>query len=225
LIILPVKPLLYEISVPIKLILVDSHPVMLEGLKTILNDDHNFDVQKCVPDGESAMDAIKQYQPDVVLMELYLKKMTGLFLINEINQVQPPIRIVVFTGAPTSEAIKAIDLGVQGVVLKDKPKEFLTRCLLSVNDGNQWLDEDLAMKVVDKLRVDSQHEKNVAGVLTRRELAVAKLAMEGLPNKLIAKKLFIEEGTAKLHLHHIYQKLNCSGRVALVLRMQKNGLE
>lgn len=197
---------------------------MLEGLKTILNDGHHFDVQKCVHDGESAMDAIKQYQPDVVLMELMLKKMTGLLLINEIHQMQTPIRIVVFTGASTAEAIKAIDLGVQGVVLKDKPKEFLTRCLLSVNDGNQWLDEDLAMKVVDKLRVDSQHEKNVSSLLTRRELAVAKLAMEGLPNKMIARKLFIEEGTAKLHLHHIYQKLNCSGRVALVLHMQKNGL-
>jgi DNA-binding NarL/FixJ family response regulator len=81
------------------------------------------------------------------------------------------------------------------------------------------------MKVVDKLRTDSQNDKAVSSLLTRRELAVAKLAMQGLPNKLIAKKLFIEEGTAKLHLHHIYQKLNCSGRVALVLHMQKNGLE
>jgi DNA-binding NarL/FixJ family response regulator len=210
---------------PIKLLLVDSHPVMLEGLKSILNGDHHFDIQKCVHDGEAAMDAIKQYEPDVVLMELLLKKKTGLLLINEIHQSKRPVRIVVFTGAPTSEAIKAIDLGVQGVVLKDKPKEFLTRCLLSVSDGNHWLDEDLAMKVVDKLRTDSQNDKAVSSLLTRRELAVAKLAMQGLPNKLIAKKLFIEEGTAKLHLHHIYQKLNCSGRVALVLHMQKNGLE
>lgn len=210
---------------PIKLLLVDSHPVMLEGLKSILNGDHNFDIQKCVHDGEAAMEAIKQYEPDVVLMELLLKKMTGLLLINEIHQSKKPIRIVVFTGAPASEAIKAINLGVQGVVLKDKPKEFLTRCLLSVSDGNHWLDEDLAMKVVDKLRTDSQNDKAVSSLLTRRELAVAKLAMQGLPNKVIAKKLFIEEGTAKLHLHHIYQKLNCSGRVALVLHMQKNGLE
>ena len=132
--------------------------------------------------------------------------------------------LVALGGEPIKDVMQAIDLGVQGLVSKDKPKEFLDRCIRAVHNGNKWLDEDLAMKAVTHLLERKKNGNVIEQLLTTREMAVAKLVTEGWPNKRIASKLSISEGTAKLHLHHIYQKLNCSGRMALVLHMQKNGL-
>jgi len=210
--------------VPIQLVLADPHPVLLDGLQSIFNDHEDFNIQACALDGESALEAVHQYKPDVLLMELSLPKKNGLELINDIHAKKLSTYPVVFTGAPIADVMQAIDLGVQGLVSKDKPKEFLTRCVRAVNEGKKWLDEDLAMKAVTHLMDRTKNGNSIAGLLTAREMAVAKLAMEGWPNKRIASKLFISEGTAKLHLHHIYQKLNCSGRMALVLHMQKNGI-
>ena len=208
----------------IQIVLADPHPVMLDGLKTVFSDHEDFNVVACTQDGLSALDAVNQYKPDVLLMELSLPKKNGLSLIKDIYEQHIPTHPVVFTGATIADVMQAIDLGVQGLVSKDKPKEFLTRCIRAVKDGNKWLDEDLAMRAVTHLMDRSKNGNDIAGLLTSREMAVAKLAMEGWPNKRIASKLCISEGTAKLHLHHIYQKLNCSGRMALVLHMQKNGV-
>lgn len=208
----------------IQIVLADPHPVMLDGLKSVFSEHADFNVQACVQDGHSALDIVNEYKPDILLMELSLPKKNGLSLINDIYEQHLPTHPVVFTSAPIAEVMQAIDLGVQGLVSKDKPKEFLTRCIRAVKDGNKWLDEDLAMRAVTHLMDRSKNENNIAGLLTNRELAVAKLAIEGWPNMRIASKLCISEGTAKLHLHHIYQKLNCPGRMALVLHMQKNGM-
>lgn len=220
----PTKTLVEVIQVSIQIVLADPHPVMLEGLKAVFDEHEDFNVQSCVQDGEAALDAVNHYKPDVLLMELSLPKKNGLSLINDIHQQKISTHPVVFTGASIAEVMLAIDLGVQGLVSKDKPKEFLTRCIRAVKDGNKWLDEDLAMKAVTHLMDRAKNGNNISGLLTSREMAVAKLAMEGWPNKRIASKLCISEGTAKLHLHHIYQKLNCPGRMALVLHMQKNGM-
>lgn len=208
----------------IQLVIADPHPVVLDGLKSIFQGSSDFNVQTAVQDGYAALEAVKELKPDVVLMELSLPKKNGLSLIQDIQEQKISTCPIVFTGASIGEVMQAIDLGVRGLVSKDKPKEFLTRCIKSVHDGKKWLDEDLAMRAVTHLLDRSKNGNGIEGVLTNRELAVAKLASEGWPNKRIASKLNISEGTAKLHLHHIYQKLNCSGRMALVLHMQKNHL-
>jgi two-component system nitrate/nitrite response regulator NarP len=100
----------------------------------------------------------------------------------------------------------------------------LARCIKAVHAGDKWLDRDLTMKTMSLLLEQKKSKTQASSVLTPRELMVARMVTEGWPNKKIASKLFISEGTAKLHLHHIYQKLHCPGRMSLQRYMQENGL-
>lgn len=175
-------------------------------------------------DGEEAFDAVTTYHPDVLLTELSLPKKNGLQLIQDVQKNGNGTKAVIFTSAAISEVMKAIDLGVPGLVSKDKDEEYLKRCLLKVSCGEQWLDQDLATSAVNHLVARQKQNGQITAVLTPRELCVAKMVLEGWPNKRIASKLFLSEGTVKLHLHHIYKKLDITGRMELVLYMQKNGI-
>jgi DNA-binding NarL/FixJ family response regulator len=130
----------------------------------------------------------------------------------------------VFTGASIGEVLRVIDMGVPGLVSKDKSRQVLARCIKLVHDGGKWLDRDLSMKSMSLLLEQQKKNSQASQLLTPRELTVARMVTEGLPNKKIASQLFISEGTAKLHLHHIYQKLNCPGRMSLQRFMQEHGL-
>lgn len=207
----------------IDLVLADPHPIMLDGLVSIFEESDEFAIKSCAKDGDSALSAIRQHEPDIIVLELGLGKKHGLILIQEIQDHGFKTLPIVFTGAPIQEVMRAIDMGIQGLVSKDKSKHILTRCIKTVYDGNTWLDKDLTMKTVRHLLDREKNDISKGSGLTSRELAVAKMVSEGWPNKKIAAKLFISEGTVKLHLHHVYQKLNCNSRVALVLCMQENG--
>jgi DNA-binding NarL/FixJ family response regulator len=196
---------------------------MLEGLVSVFEGNADFAIKSCAKDGDSALSAIQQFEPDIIVLELGLGKKHGLILIQEIQDHGLKTVPIVFTGAPIQEVMRAIDMGIQGLVSKDKSKQILTRCIKTVYDGHTWLDKDLTMKTVRHLLDREKNDTTKGSGLTSRELAVAKMVSEGWPNKKIAAKLFISEGTVKLHLHHVYQKLNCTSRVALVLCMQENG--
>ena len=196
---------------------------MLDGLVSIFDGNAEFAIKSCANDGDSALSAIRQYEPDIIVLELGLGKKNGLILIQDIQDQGLKTLPIVFTGAPIQEVMRAIDMGIQGLVSKDKSQQILTRCIKTVYDGNTWLDKDLTMKTVRHLLEREKNEVSKGAVLTSREMSVAKMVSEGWPNKKIAAKLFISEGTVKLHLHHVYQKLNCSSRVGLVLCMQENG--
>ncbi len=208
---------------PIGLVLLDPHPVMLNGLKRDLQEWPEFDIRACVNDGESAWTAIHENQPDYVVMELSTGKRSGLELIQELQHQCLTTLPIVFTGAPIKEVMRAIDLGVRGVVSKNKPKHVLANCIHAVHAGQTWLDRELTAQNNAQMQ---NHKKcqPTERVLTPREVDVANMVTEGWPNKKIATKLSISEGTAKLHLHHIYQKLNCPGRMALMLYMQHKAM-
>lgn len=209
---------------PIGLVLADPHPVMLDGLQKDLQEWPEFRVKACVQDGDTALRAIHEHQPDYIVMDLPLDKRSGLALIQEFQLQKFNTLPIVFTASPIGDVMRAIDLGVRGLVSKNKPKHILARCIHAVHDGQSWLDRDLTHETMSLLLQMDKKRTRASHVLTPREVDVARMVTEGLPNKKIASKLSISEGTAKLHLHHIYQKLNCPGRMALMLYMQHNGL-
>ncbi len=208
----------------IDLVLADPYPVMLEGLTHVFEDTSDFSVKSCVRNGDEALQAVRQFQPHILVMDLSLSQRNGLALLEEIKSQQLPTRPVVFTGAPIGEVMRALDLGVPGLVSKEKSSHVLTRCIKSVHEGGTWLDRDLSVKTMSLLLEQQKKNATASQLLTPRELTVARMVTEGWPNKKIASKLFISEGTAKLHLHHIYQKLNCPGRMSLQRYMQEHGL-
>ncbi len=208
----------------IDLVLADPYPVMLEGLTHVFQESSDFSVKSCVRNGDEALQALQQFQPHILVMDLSLSQRNGLALLEEIKAQNLPTRPVVFTGAPIGEVMRALDLDVPGLVSKEKSRHILTRCIKSVHEGGKWLDRDLSVKTMSLLLEQQKKKANASQLLTPRELMVARMVTEGWPNKKIASKLFISEGTAKLHLHHIYQKLNCPGRMSLQRHMQENGL-
>lgn len=208
----------------ISLVIADPHPMALLGLKNIFQDHPDFEIKKLVSNGDAALQAVSESHPDVLLTELYLPNRSGLQLIQDVKNGANGTKTVVYTSAAINDVMKAIDLGVAGLVSKDKDEEYLTRCLKQVSSGQQWLDQDLATSAVNHLVARQKHNGQITAVLTPRELCVAKMVLEGYPNKRIASKLFLSEGTVKLHLHHIYKKLEITGRMELVLYMQKNGV-
>ncbi|MFY9185593.1 response regulator transcription factor [Limnohabitans sp.] len=208
----------------IDLVLADPYPVMLEGLTHVFQDSSDFSVKSCVRNGDEALQALQQFQPHILVMDLSLSQRNGLALLEEIKAQNLRTRPVVFTGAPIGEVMRALDLDVPGLVSKEKSRHILTRCIKSVHEGGKWLDRDLSVKTMSLLLEQQKKKANASQLLTPRELTVARMVTEGWPNKKIASKLFISEGTAKLHLHHIYQKLNCPGRMSLQRHMQEHGL-
>ena len=208
----------------IDLVLADPYPVMLEGLTHVFQDSSDFSVKSCVRNGDEALQALQQFQPHILVMDLSLSQRNGLALLEEIKAQNLRTRPVVFTGAPIGEVMRALDLDVPGLVSKEKSRHILTRCIKSVHEGGKWLDRDLSVKTMSLLLEQQKKKANASQLWPPRELTVARMVTEGWPNKKIASKLFISEGTAKLHLHHIYQKLNCPGRMSLQRHMQEHGL-
>lgn len=207
----------------IKIVLADPHPVVLEGLAYIFDDEDGFIVKSSVRDAESALKAVIEFKPDILVTELILENKTGFELIREIKKNGLKTHPVVFTGACIRHVTQAIDMGISGLVSKNKSKQVLIQCIESVHAGKNWLDKDLTVHMMAHLLDKTAIRVSLPDVLTAREMVVAEMVSEGLPNKKIAQKLLITEGTTKLHLHHIYQKLNCSGRMALALHMKNNG--
>ncbi|MGV0960229.1 MAG: LuxR C-terminal-related transcriptional regulator [Limnohabitans sp.] len=208
----------------IDLVLADPYPLMLDGLTDMFRDTPEFAVKARVNHGDAALQAVRQYQPDILVMDLSITERSGLALLQALQFPDIKTRVVVFTNACIAEVVQALDLGVQGLVSKEKPRQVLMRCIQAVHEGDPWFDPDLSMKTMSLLLQEKKQNAQASQLLTPRELMVARMVVEGWPNKKIASKLFISEGTAKLHLHHVYQKLNCPGRMALQRFMQEHGL-
>lgn len=213
-----------EHRMSIQLVLADPQPVLLEGLSRVFQTSPEFVVQACASTGDDALAAVQKHRPDILVMDVSLSHRSGWDVLHDLQQNHPPTRPVVFTDAPIHDVIRIIDAGVPGLVGKDKSQQELARCIQAVHAGEKWLDRDLTFKTMSVLLEQQKKKPHPAALLTPRELMVARMVTEGLPNKKIASKLFISEGTAKLHLHHIYQKLHCPGRMSLQRYMQDNGL-
>ncbi len=213
-----------EEPMSIALVLADPHPVLLEGLSQVFKASPEFEVKACASNGDDALAAVHQHRPDVLVMDVSLAQRSGWEVLQDVQQAHSLTRPVVFTDAPIGDVMRVIDLGVPGLVGKDKTHQELARCVHAVHAGQKWLDRDLTHKTMSVLLAQQKQKPQTSALLTPRELMVARMVTEGLPNKKIASKLFISEGTAKLHLHHIYQKLHCPGRMSLQRYMQDHGL-
>jgi DNA-binding NarL/FixJ family response regulator len=210
-------------SPTLSLVLADPHPVMLDGLRTHLKDCPGIRVCESVSDGDAAWEAVQRHRPDFLVLDLALPRRNGIDLIAAMHAQAVPTQPIVFTSEPVKQVLRALHLGVRGLVSKQRPHEVLVNCIRQVHAGQPCLDQDLTMQTVSMLMDQQKTQDQTMQVLTPREVDVARMVTEGWPNKKIASKLCISEGTAKLHLHHIYQKLNCPGRMALMLYMQQHG--
>ncbi|HSA82248.1 MAG TPA: response regulator transcription factor [Geminicoccaceae bacterium] len=209
----------------ITLVLADDHPIVLAGLQQLLSLQRDFTVVATCGDGEEALAAVRRHQPDVLVLDLQMPKKDGLAVVRELRQMELAARVVILTASlGAKEVLEAVRLGARGVVLKEMAPDLLVRCIRTVAAGGQWLERGALTDAFDRLLKREAGERQAANLLTARELEIVRLVVGGSRNKVIARQLAITEGTVKIHLHNIYQKLEIDSRVALTLWAQDKGL-
>jgi DNA-binding NarL/FixJ family response regulator len=210
--------------VAIRVVLVDDHPIVLHGLQQLFARQSDFEVVRCCRDGASALDAVRSERPDVLVLDLRMPVQSGLDVLRAISEEQLKCRSVLLTAAVRpDEVVEAMKLGAMGLVLKESMPEALVDCVRRVHRGEQWIERDAVARTA---RAAAPQEATGRGseTLTPRELDIVRMVAQGLRNRVIAQRLSISEGTVKVHLHNIYEKLGVDGRLELVLCSQERGI-
>ena len=210
---------------PIRLVLADDHPLILDALEQLFTLQDDFQVLARCMCVEQTLQAVRQYRPDVLLLDLRMPDTGGLTVLRELNREKLTTRVVLLMGvADEEEMLEAIRLGVCGVVLKDTPPQLVLQCVRAVHAGGQWLERRSISQALERLLQLEARTRQIASTLTSREAEIIRMVGAGLRNKEIAGQLFLSEGTVKIHLHHIYQKLNLANRLELLRYAKDNGL-
>jgi DNA-binding NarL/FixJ family response regulator len=204
----------------VRLVVADDHPIILGGLVQIFANESDFAIVASAQTGDETLNAVREFRPDVLVLDLRMPGKNGLDVLREIRRDALGTRVVVLTAENNEDAVEAVRLGARGIVLKDMAPRLLVHCIREVHAGRKWLEKSIAARTVDSLLTQEGARHPRTAVLTRRQLEVARMIVEGLPSKTIAKRLTITEGTTKVHLHHIYEKLKVDGRMALVRYMR-----
>lgn len=204
---------------PIRMIIVDDHPVVRDGLRGIFTGDEDFEVVGEAADGPEALAVARLTDPDVVLMDLRMPKMSGAEVIRRLREQAPGIHVLVLTTFyDDADVLPAIEQGATGYLLKDTPRAELRRAVRAAARGETVLSPSVAGVLTHRARTPERR------TLSRRELEVLGLIARGATNREVAAKLFVTEATVKTHLLHLFAKLGVNDRAAAVAAAYETGL-
>jgi two-component system, NarL family, nitrate/nitrite response regulator NarL len=213
----------------IRVILVDDHGIVREGIRMVLENDDEIDVVGEAEDIASALTIMADLSPDLVLLDIDLGHQSSLDHLEQMVEASPQSRILMLTGLNDEEANKRAMLGgAHGLVLKNRASATLLTAVKKVHAGEIWFDRNLASKVLsdnNRRNRDERQQREKLNSLTPREREIASLIAEGLVNKDIAKRLSITEKTVRNALTVIYNKLGVTNRLELAIYASKNGLD
>lgn len=204
--------------VPRTVVLADDQSLILRGLEGLLAPEEDFRVVASCVSGQSALEAIRREPPDVAVIDLNMSEVNGLAVLAAIVAEGLTTRTVFLTASTSDLHIcEAVKAGAHGLVLKDGACDTLLQCLREVTAGRRWLPQEIVTPAVDR-RIEWQKAGRVMlSELTKRELEVVQLVGVGLANRSIGNTLGLSEGTVKVHLHRIYQKLGIVNRASLAV--------
>lgn len=206
----------------IRILIADDHPIVLDGLVQLFRLERDFEVVARCSDGDEALVAIREHSPDVVVLDMRMPRRNGLSVIREVQRDKLPTRVVLLTAALDEEEVyEAIRLGVRGLVLKESAPKVLVQAVRHVAAGGEWLEKETVGRALSKIL---RRQSSGAPSLTPRETEIVGMVASGLRNKEIASRLSISEGTVKIHLHSIYEKLQVGGRLELSVYARDHGL-
>ena len=208
-----------------RLVIADDHPIVLDGLAQLFGSEKDFDVVARCTNGDEALAAIRRLRPDLAMIDIRMPAANGIEILRRVHDEHLPTRVVLLTAEISDDAVvEAIRLGVCGIVLKEMAPRLLVESVRTVAKGEKSLDEGAMRRALDKMLRREAGLADAVRVLTPREVEIVKMVAVGLRNKQIAEKLTITEGTVKIHLHSIYQKLGISGRVELSIYAREKSL-
>jgi two-component system nitrate/nitrite response regulator NarL len=199
-------------------VIADRHPVVLQGLTSILRAGNGFKVVASCSDGPSCIEAIRSLMPDIAVLDISMPGLTGLQILAIANSESLSTRLVFFTASVQDrELVMSAAAGAYGVILKDAALKILLQSLRQVAAGQRLSPLRSSDQAVPREREQGNLAiaENVLTLLTDRERQIMGLVSEGLSNKEIGRRLNIADGTIKVHLHNVYQKLDISNRTVL----------
>lgn len=203
-----------------KVLLIDDHPLMRRGIKQLVELENNFEVVGDVGNGNEGITLALEKEPDLIVLDLNMKGLSGLDTLKALRAEGIDARIVILTVSDAKNDIfSLIDAGADGYLLKDTEPDTLLAQLKQIAHGEVILSDS-----IKNLLIERHSTQNPLDSLTDREMDVLQLIATGLSNKQIAGKLFISEETVKVHIRNLLRKLNVHSRVAAtVLYLEQKG--
>jgi len=211
-------------SEQIRIVIADDHSMIREGLKQLLELEGDIQVVAEAGNGEECLKVIEKEKPDVVLLDINMPVMNGLKMLETLrNSKNRNQKVLILTIHNEIEYLmKAVDIGVEGYVLKDAESAILKKAICTVHSGEKYIDFSMVPMLNEKIA--QEKEKVEDEKLTRREIEVLKLLAEGLFNKEIAYKLSISEKTVKNHVSNIFKKIGVFDRTQAAVYAIKNNI-
>jgi two-component system nitrate/nitrite response regulator NarL len=198
-----------------RVLLADDHPMIRTALEVLLRDTA-FDIVGMAETGEETMREIERLQPDILLLDLQMPGGSGMDVLRSTRAKKSKVRIVLLTAAiDDSSLLEAKSLKVQGMVLKNSDPAYLLDCLDSVRNGRTWIDPEIGERIKHLAATPSSANR---ASLAPRERQLIRFVRTGLRNREIAEQLGVTEGTVKVYLHAIFEKLGVSTRTELAIR-------
>jgi two-component system, NarL family, response regulator len=200
----------------IRVLLADDHSIVRSGVAQILNEEREISVVAQAADGAEAVELFVRDRPDVALIDLRMPKLEGVQVVEQIRERFPDAAIVILTTYDTDSDIeRALRAGAKAFLVKDVSPQDLVACVRAVHAGRTWVSPKVAAKLVARVT-------NVR--LTPRELTVLRLLAAGNSNREIGDALGISDGTVKIHVSHLFAKLNVTSRTEAIATALRRGL-
>lgn len=208
----------------IKVMLADDHVLMREGIRQLLEFDGSIEVIEEASDGEECLEKVIKVKPEVLLLDINMPKKNGIEVLQEIKDRNLDVKVLILTVHNEVEyLLKAVDIGVDGYILKDSESAELKRAIQVVLKGENYIQPNLIPALNNRL-VSRDTDKDKIESLTRRELEVLIQVANGMFNKEIATSLDISERTVKNHISNIFKKIDVSDRTQAAVFAIKNDL-
>lgn len=208
----------------VTVMITDDHSMIREGLKNLLELDGDIQVIAEAENGEDCLEKLKNVKPDVLLLDINMPKMNGLEVLQNFKTQRKKINVLVLTVHNEVEYLmKAVDIGVNGYILKDSESAELKKAIFSVADGETYIQPSLIPTLNSKM-IEKNKDEGKIDSLTKRELEVLKLLSVGMFNKEVAEKLSISERTVKNHISNIFKKLEVTDRTQAAVFAIRNNL-
>lgn len=203
-------------SASIRIVIADDQPLFLDGLENFLRREKGLTIIARCASGDEALLAVRKHRPDVLLLDFCMPGKNGLDVLRAIRKERLPVRVVLLAALlEDDQVVEAVRLGVAGIFLKGMASQPLIQCIRAVHAGERWLERGSTGRALEQLVRQDDSARDVISLMSQREVEIVCLVASGLRNQEISKKLFISEGTVKVHLHNIYHKLALNGRFAL----------
>jgi len=200
----------------IRVFCVDDHPLLREGIATLINNQPDMVVVGQASTGREAIQGFREHQPDIALMDIRLPEMSGIDAVIAIRKEFPEARIIMLTTSEGDVEIqRALEAGARGYMLKSMPPKELVEAVRQVHAGKKRIPPEIAAHL-------AEHYSDEA--ITAREIEVLQQIAGGNRNRDIAEKLFISEETVKVHIKHIMEKLGASDRTQAVAIAVRRGI-